>query len=411
MNRMTKAFFHMIALAGAVLILIGSNTTSVSAQNLFAPVIKVNDKVITRFELQQRTRLLQLFRQPGNPEEEARKQLIEERLKLDAAESIGLKVSEEELAAGMEEFAGRANMTTEQFIRALAGAGVAEQSYRDFIIAGVSWRTLVRAKFGSRVQVGEGDVERALAGNAASNVRVLLSEIYIAAQPGREAQAEARAREISKITSITAFSRAARQYSAAGTRGRGGKVNWLPITQLPPAVRGQILGLAPGQVTQPIPIPGAIALFQLRAIEEGKYVEPDYAAIEYAAYYIDGGRSEKALAAAKKIKGRVDTCDDLYGIAKGQPESVLERGSKKPAELPKDIAIELAKLDKHEVSTNLTRAGGKTLVFLMLCGRTPVLPDDLNRENVALGIQNRRLQSYANGYLAQLRSEARIIEK
>ncbi len=411
MNPIAKLFSNMALIVATTVILTGTAPQPALAQNLFAPVIKVNDKVITRYELEQRTRMLQLFRQPGDPREAAHDQLIEERLKLDAAESLGLEVAEDEIAAGMEEFAGRANLNTEQFLQALAGAGVSEQTYRDFIVAGVAWRTLVRAKFGPRVQVGEADVERALASSATSNVRVLISEIYIAAQPGREAQAEARAREISQITSITGFAQAARKYSAAGSRGRGGKINWMPINQLPPAVRGQILGLAPGQVTQPLPIPGAIALFQLRAIEEGKTTEPEYAAIEYAAYYIPGGRSDKSMAAARKIRSKIDTCDDLYGIAKGQPESVLERGSKKPAEIPHDIAMELAKLDKHEVSTNLTRANGQTLVFLMLCGRVPLLGEDISRDNVALGIQNRRLESYAKGYLAQLRSEARIIEK
>lgn len=406
-----KSLFKMALIAATTLMLAHGTPQPAQAQNLFAPVIKVNDKVITRYELDQRARMLQLFRQPGDPVEAAREQLVEERLKMDAAQSLGLEVGEDEIVEGMEEFAQRANLTTDQFIKALAGAGVSEETYRDFIVAGVAWRGLVRAKFGPRVQVGEADVERALASTATSNVRVLISEIYIPAQPGREAQAEARAREISQITSIAGFAQAARQYSAAQSRGRSGKINWMPINQLPPAVRGQVLGLAPGQVTQPIPVPGAIALFQLRAIEEGARSEPEYVAIEYAAYYIPGGRSDKALATARKIRSQIDTCDDLYGIAKGQPEKVLERGSKKPGEVPHDIAMELAQLDKHEVSTNLTRANGQTLVFLMLCGRTPLLAEDISRDNVALGIQNRRLESYAKGYLAQLRSEARIIEK
>ncbi|MDQ2091267.1 peptidylprolyl isomerase [Marimonas arenosa] len=409
MTRIARYFFFTFA--AAMLGLVTLAVDRVAAQNLFAPAIKVNDKVITSYELQQRARMLQLFRQPGDPMEEARKQLVEERLKVDAAEALGLTLAQEDIEAGMEEFAGRANMNTEQFLKALAGAGVAAQTYRDFIIAGVTWRQLVRAKFGPRVQVGEAEIDRALASNAGAGVRVLLSEIYIAAPPGREAQAEALAREISQITSLTEFARAARKHSSAGSRGRGGKVNWLPITQLPAAIRGQILGLAPGQVTQPIPIPGAIALFQMRAIEEGDAPEREYAAIEYAAYYIDGGRSEPALARASKIRDTIDTCDDLYGIAKGQPEQVLERGSKKPEEIPRDIALELAKLDKHEVSTNLTRANGQTLVFLMLCERVPQLSDEIDRDQIELGLQNRRLESFAKGYLEQLRSEARIIEK
>ena len=192
--------------------------------------------------------------------------------------------------------------------------------------------------------------------------------------------------------------------------GRGGKLNWMPITQLPPQLRPLVLGRAPGQVSDPIPMPGAIALFQMRAVEEGKRVEPEYSAVEYAAYYIAGGRSPEALTTAKKLKNRVDTCDDLYGVAKGQPEEVLERGAKAPAEIPTDIAIELAKLDKHEISTTLTRSNGQTLVFLMLCGRTPQVAEDVAREEIGAGLRNRRFGSYADGYLDQLRTEARIVE-
>lgn len=381
------------------------------AENLFAPVVKVNDTVITRYELQQRARMLQLFRTPGDPLETAREQLIEERLKLDAAKTLGLEVSPDDVTAGMDEFAARANMNAEQFIRALDGAGVSGESFRDFVSSGVMWRQLVRAKFAARVAVSQSDVDRALKSTGAGNIRVLLSEIIIPARPGQERAVTARAAKISKITSISAFAAQARKYSASGSRARGGKLSWMPITNLPPAIQSQILALAPGQVTAPISIQGAVALFQMRKIEAGKAKEPEYSAIEYAAYYIPGGRTEKALTEARKLKSRVDTCDDLYGVAKGKPEEVLDRGSKKPSEIPTDIAIELAKLDKHEISTLLTRSNGKTLVFLMMCGRTLKLTEDVSRDNVLLSLQNRRLASYAEGYLEQLRAEARIIYK
>ncbi|RFP85482.1 peptidylprolyl isomerase [Rhodobacteraceae bacterium 63075] len=396
----------MIALTAVLLL----GAAPGQAQDLFAPAIKVNDKVITNYELDQRERMLRLFNAPGDPATEAREQLIEERLKLDAAQANGLLPSVEEIEAGMEEFAGRADMDTEQFLGQLEQGGVDAQTFREFIISGVSWRGLVRARFGPRVEVGEADIDRALASTGAGNVRVLLSEIIIPAPPGQEAQAQARAEEISQMTTISAFARAARQYSATPSAGRGGRMNWAPLSKLPPQLHPRILALAPGQVTEPIPIEGAIALFQMRAIEEGEVSTPEYSAIEYAAYYISGGRTPEALAEARAIEARIDTCDDLYGFAKGQPEEVLERGSKAPGEIPTDIAMELAKLDKHEVSTGLTRAGGETLVFLMLCGRTPALAEDADRDQIGLALRNRRLSSYAEGYLEQLRSEARIIE-
>ena len=48
------------------------------AQGQFSPAIKVNEEVITRYELDQRARMLRLFRAPGDPREEAETQLVEE---------------------------------------------------------------------------------------------------------------------------------------------------------------------------------------------------------------------------------------------------------------------------------------------------------------------------------------------
>ena len=382
------------------------------AQSLFSPVVKVNDQAITGYEIQQRARMLTLFRAPGNPTELAREQLIEERLKVDAARAVGLVLEDADIQVGMEEFASRANMTAAEFVSALEGAGVSEQSFRDFVRAGVTWRELVRARFASRVSVSEADLERARAAlTGDTGVRVLLSEIIMPVTPQDLEEVQERAARISQLDSIPAFSADAQRYSASGTASRGGRLDWMPITNLPPQLRPVILGLAPGDVSEPLPIEGALALFQLRDIEETDAPDPEYAAIEYAAYYIAGGRSDQALARAERVRADTDTCDDLYGIAKGEPAEVLERGSFAPEELPQDIAIELAKLDPGEVSTALTRANGQTLVFLMLCGRTPTLEGEgPSPEELTNVIRNRRIDSFAEGYLAQLRAEARIVE-
>lgn len=398
-------------LACAALLSTGAPQTA-SAQSLFATAIKVNDRSITNFEIEERIRFLGLLRAPGEHKKLARKQLIEDRLKLGAAQSVGISPSAEEIDAGMEEFAGRANLTREEFVKAIEARGVSEEAFRQFVLSGLAWRQLVQAKFGSRIGVSEEDVDRSLASaGSGGGIRVLLSEIIMPAPPRQAAAIQARAERISQITSTAAFATEARRYSASPSRARSGRLDWLPITQLPAALRPILLGLAPGEVTDPIPLQNAIALFQLRDIEETDVPAPKYAAIEYAAYFIDGGRTEAGLATARKVQNRVDRCDDLYGVAKGQDPSVLDRGSKKPSEIPSDIALELAKLDVGEVSTTLTRAGGQTLVFLMLCGRTPELEQEVDRAELSLGLTNQRLTSFSNGFLEQLRADARIVEK
>ena len=381
------------------------------AQNPFETVIKVNDLAITRFELQQRARMLQLFRAPGNLQDLAREQLIDDRLRIDAANTQGFEITESQLEAGMEEFASRANLTAEQLIAGLQQSGVDPSTYREFVRAGLTWREFTQARFASRLSVDEDDIERArLTLSGESGVRVLLSEIIIPAPPQEAEAVQQRANQIAEIDNEAEFASAARRFSAAQSAGRGGRMDWIAINDLPPALRSVVLGLAPGQVSEPLPLEGAIALFQLRDIEELDAPPREYEAIEYAAYYIDGGRTEQNLSRVRQIAADTDTCDDLYGTALGQPEQVLERGSKAPEEIPTDIALELAKLDPGEVST-VTRAGGQTLVLLMLCGRAPKIDGEgPSPEQITGFIRNQRLDSFANGFLQQLRAEARIVE-
>ena len=396
-------------LIAACLAMIVGGTNAV-AQNVFAPVARVNESVITEFEVQQRVRFLQILNAPGATPEAAPEALIEDRLRVQEASSLGLELSDEGLQEGLSEFAGRANLSTDEFVTELEGAGIARETFRDFVAVQLTWRDLSRARFANRVQVFESDIDRAVEAstNSDSGIRVLLSELIMPAPPNQIEQVRARAEEIAQSETEEEFSAFARQFSATASRQAGGRLNWVELSTLPPALRPMILGLAPGEVTSPLNIPNAIALFQLRGIEETGRPQKEYAAVEYAAYYIDGGRSEASLSRAKSIKDNVDVCDDLYGVAKGQPEQVLERGSLPPEEIPQDIAIELAKLDPGEISTNIVRANGNTLVVLMLCGRTPAAEEEINRESVRAELQQQRFGGFARAYLEDIRSDSDI---
>ena len=381
------------------------------AQNLFAPVARVDDMVVTEFEVQQRMQFMQLLNAPGADRESALETLIDDRLRVRAVNDAGIELTEEGLQEGLEEFAARADLNAEEFSQALEEQGVSRETFRDFVANSLLWRELVRGRYIGLVQVSQDEIDQAL-GNTRSNgagIRVLLSEIIIPAPPERAEEVNELAAQIAQSKTEGEFSSFATQYSATESRGRGGRMPWTPLENLPPSLRPILLNLGVGEVTAPLPITNAVALFQLRGIEETGAPAREYAEIEYAAYYIAGGRSEAALAEAAKIRAEVDVCDDLYGIAHGQPEEVLERGSKKPGEIPSDIAIELAKLDPGESSTALTRANGETLVFLMLCKRTTTANAEASREDVISALRQRKLQGYANVLMEQLRADARIL--
>ena len=375
----------------------------------FAPVIVINDAVVSEFEIDQREAMLRVFRTPGDLQQVARDQLIEDRLKLEALNAAGLRITPEGLRGAMGEFSARENMDVDQFITVLGQAGVAEETFRDFVRVNVSWRDYIRSRFGDRAQVSEAEIDQALGQSSGSaGIEVLLNEIIIAAPPPRAASALATAQRIAQFTSTYAFEAEARRVSALPSRTRGGRLDWLPITNYPAGLRGLLLDLAPGQVTAPIPITDGVALFQMRGLREVNQVAPEPAAIEYAAFYIAGGLTDRALREAQSIDNRVDTCDDLYGVAQGLPEDRLQRDVLPPADIPTDVAMILATLDTGETNYSLTRANGETLVFLIMCGRTPVLGEGVDRETVRNQLRSQRLATYADALLADLRAAATI---
>ncbi len=375
----------------------------------FAPAITVNDSVVSEFEIDQRVAMLRVFRTPGNLEELAREQLVEDRLKLEALNSAGLRITDEGLRGAMAEFATRANMSLDQFITVLGQAGVSEETFRDFVRVNVSWRDYIRTRFSDRAQVSEADIDQALGqSGGSSSIEVLLNEIIIPAPPPRAQAAIATANRIAQLTSTSAFEAEARRVSALPSRTRGGRLDWLPITNYPAGLRGVLLDLTPGEVTAPIQITNGVALFQMRGVREVPSAAPEPAAIEYAAFYIAGGLSDAGLREAARVDARVDTCDDLYGVARGLPEERLQRDVLPPADIPADVALILASLDAGETNYTLTRANGETLVFLMMCGRTPALGDGVDRETIRAQLLSQRLTTYADALLADLRAAATV---
>lgn len=389
-------------LLGAFLtMLILGTMAAVQAQGRFSPVIQVGDTVVTRYQLDQRTRFLALLGAPGDPRELAREQLINEAVQVSAARDADIELSSEEIEAGMEEFASRADLTAEQFLTALGQNGVDAETFRDFVAAGVAWRNYVRTRFTDTARdLPQDVVRRTLARTGTEGgLRVLVSEILLpAASPETAAASRARAAEISALGSEEAFSAAARRFSVAPSSARGGQLNWVALDGLPDNVRPVIAGLTPGQISRPVELENAIGVFLLREVERVEAGTPASLSIEYALFITDGGQE-----AADAVAREVDVCDDLYGVARGLPEDRLIREVQPAASLPGDVRGEIERLDLNEVSTALTR-GGKATV-LMLCDRQAGLESTVDLDLVGTRLLNTRLGAIAADHLADLRAD------
>jgi peptidyl-prolyl cis-trans isomerase SurA len=282
------------------------------------PAILVNGSAVTAYELAQRRQFLQVLGADGDIETEAREGLIEDRLRLDAASAAGITITDQQIAAGMEEFAARGNLSIDQFLQAIGQAGVAPETFRDFVRSGIAWREVVRARFGPTVAISSSEIDRAtsITARRGDGPRVLISEILIPVTPGTRIEKGLLAEElVGRIRSEAEFARAARSYSAAPSRLKGGQIGAIPLSNLPPQLRQIAVQMSPGQVSPPVQIPGAIAIIRMRGASQGGDIRPGDISVDYAQLLIPGGRSAEALAEAARIRGAVDTCDALYRVA------------------------------------------------------------------------------------------------
>lgn len=362
---LTHALRACLALAALAVLSVGQ----ASAQGLFDPVRKVNDQIITNYDVEQRILMMELLNVgAADMRREAVERLTDEAVQRDAARRLDLRVDRDELAEGIAEFAARAELEPEAFLAILREGGVERQSFEAFVNAGLLWRKYVRERFPALVDVGPSDVARALDVSAIrGTTRVLLSEIFLPTDP-EFADAVAQIMQmIEAAATVEEFSAIAREFSLAGTRDQGGRLDWLPLENLPQQIRGLIQAASPGQIIGPIDLSGAIAYFQVRAQDSSRVIPTDRVRVVYNRLLLPGGRSDANLATVAQIKASVRQCADLGPFARGLSEQALTERSEMLGAIPRSDAVELARLDRNELSANTVEGGN--LVVLMLCSR------------------------------------------
>jgi peptidyl-prolyl cis-trans isomerase SurA len=405
-----KSMKHIKILA-AIAVFMAPLAPEAQSSNPYATAITVNDRVVTNFEILQRVLMLQLFGSRGDLNASARNTLVDERLYLQAATQLNAMPSEIDIENGMDEFAARGKLSTEQLIQILGSRGVARESFRAFVTAGLAWRNVVRARFARQTNITDDDINSALSfQNGPGQLDFLVSEIIMSdgGQSGESAQKIAT-RLSRSIKSSAAFAAAARKYSNSASARSGGRLSWVPSRALPANIVAQLLILRPGQVTGPISMNGNIALFQLRDTRKGNGGEVASETLSYSTVTLPTEKDAKTTAAkARVLRNSVDNCLDMRAAGQKISENSFDEGAGTVQEIPSNFAIALASLDDKETTT-IAMPNGQTGV-IMLCSRTQELIEG-ERETIRDSLFNQKIANLGAGYLQELKGDAFITYK
>ena len=373
------------------------------ANFLLAAKIQVNNSVITQFELDQRAKFLGALKFTGNHSELAQTQLIEERLKQSEAQKLNISASDFEIEDALKRFASRANLTVKEFNKELKRLEIYPDTFRSYVETEVIWQKLVNKKFGAQSSVSNLQLQRAKSiSKFEDTIQVLLTEIIIPFSKDDLGEKENLANLLKQIKSTEEFSNAAQKYSKAPTATVGGRVKWQNFDRLPGIIKPLILGLSPGQVTEPIMLTKAIALFQLRDIRE---IKTDRTQLEL----LDFIKVKSDLKYLSLVQDNFHNCSDLEAIIGGQTEVTLTRKKLLSDEIPNTLVPVLDNLDQNE--SEIIVADGQSQLVIM-CERNNQLNSTAQTlEQDKNVLQTNRLKHLARSFLETLKDNARIVIK
>ncbi|MFV0322122.1 MAG: peptidylprolyl isomerase [Alphaproteobacteria bacterium] len=224
----------------------------------------VNDDVITSSEIEQRVNLALLISrgqaaQNGMTKlnDDILQGLIDEKLKMQAARSVGQTVDEAEVQRAVTSIEENNKMPAGTLAKILGEQGIDIEQFKNQIRGQLAWRNYVRAAIVPLIQESPVDVDRILQKQLKDDGSVteyLVGEIFI---PVRSTGLENDAKETAdRVRSLVVgqyrFGEIARNFSEAPSRTEDGILGWVVKGQLEPARDNAITNLKVGGTSQPI---------------------------------------------------------------------------------------------------------------------------------------------------------------
>jgi len=377
----------------------------VMAQGSFSVAYRVNESVVSNYDIDQRVKLMRALGATGpNLRQSAIDALIDDRLKTETASNFGIAPDEATLARAIEEYAQQRNMTTQSLLATLRRAGVQPESLEEFITVSLAWQTILRARFGDQADPSEIELNKQLNTFAISSAQTIqLGEIVLPyLERGQDATVALATQIVSQLRAGENFGKLAREYSRSRTAESGGVIGWVAPNRLPDQIGAAIRGLSRGGVADPIFIPsGVVIIMVLDARSVSRQIEiPVSVNVTYGDLvvpYGEGGAGE-AQRQANRMRRSLDGCRGLSA----------ENGVVGPVSLnaiDADVALALARLDPRD-STILQ--GTNAMRVLVLCDRVSEMSVE-GRATLRNQLLSQNLGALSQGYLLELRRNS-IIE-
>tara|TARA_Y100000389_G_scaffold32350_1_gene27481 strand:+ start:8072 stop:9355 length:1284 start_codon:yes stop_codon:yes gene_type:complete len=411
LNIMKKYKYILIAFIALNSCLFNSE---ILAQNIQAISVIVNDEVISRYDVNQRIKLILVT--SGIPateenlkriEDQSIKALINERIQLQEASKLEVPESQEEIQMTLDRIAQGNQTTAEGIIENITSQGVNVDTLIDQIKSELLWNKIVRGRFGSYINISDEEInivyERTM--DSINKVQYDISEIFLGFEDEKEEKEsnDLATKLVEQLKNDISFEPVAQQFSQSASSGQGGYIGWVVEGQLDKEIINGIKDLSTNSISEPIKTVNGYYIIKVngRAEEGGK--NPMRNKYNLTSVSFSKEDEDSALEFSKNFV----SCKRLESLLEGYNQKKINViGDRLLQELPVELHNEL--LEKNAGNALLPRYSDDNLDIILICDRKDDVGVQVNRDAIEDNIYSQKMGMMSRRHLRDLRRDAVI---
>ena len=397
-----------------IFLLFGAFSATLKSQDIQAIAVIVNDEVISRYDVNQRVKLILVT--SGIPateenikriEEQAIKALIDEKIQIQEAIKLEVPDSPNEVNLMLDNIARSNQTTAEGILESITSQGVNSETLLNQIKSELLWNKIVRGRFGSYINISDEEVDiiydRTI--QNINNSQYDISEIFIGFEDENE---EKEARDLTQrlteqLKNNIPFEPVAQQFSQASSSGQGGFIGWVSEGQLDPEILSSIKNLEIGAVSEPIKTVNGYFIIKIngKSEEGGKNPMKN----QYDLISVSFNIEDKII--AEEFSNNFVSCKRLDSLLENYNEKEVNViGKRLLQELPNELHKEL--LEKNAGNALSPRFSEKNIDIILICDRKDDIGIQVNREVIEDNIYSQKMGMMSRRHLRDLRRDAVI---
>ena len=349
--------------------------------------------------------------------------LVVQEIEVQRATKAGIKVSDENVNAALQDVAKRNNLTLSQLPEALAKQGIEYANYREEIRREITLSLLRQRDVLQRISVTPHEIDQFLekqsklpAAGSEYNVSHILIAVGQEASPTQQEAAAKRATDVyERAKGGEDFAKLAVAYSNSQTAFEGGSLGWRKGSELPTFLTDVVAKLKPGEVSEPLRTPTGYHIVRLNEVRgaAGKSMEAQVHTRHILMKTTDLADDATVKQKLSVLRERVLKGEEFAGLAQTNsedPGSAAEGGDlgwTGPGSFVPEFEAAIAPLKDGEISEPFKTQYGWHIVQ-MLGHREVDNTDELKRRQAIDAIRAGKADEETELWLRRMRDEAYV---